>query len=227
MPQLVIDGVEYNIPPDYTLGKWIELQKWNANENKLISLAFGFPLHITEYMKPETKHLALALILGTMYPSYQSINRNVKGAELINFSELTLGQFVDLEVFIGRDYVKHIKEIVGVLYQTTVDDEWFIGDVYGALQSYFKWRITLYNSYKNLFNIENNIEDEIDDYHDSNVDVAHVWYDTIMILADSKFINIEIVTEKPLVEALNYLAWHKTKIEREAELLRQAKAQTK
>jgi hypothetical protein len=48
-----------------------------------------------------------------------------------------------------------------------------------------------------------------------------------MILADGKFLNIEAVTDRPLVEALNYLAWNKTKIEREAELLRQTKSQIK
>jgi hypothetical protein len=227
MPTLIVNSTEYNVPEDYSIGKWTELLKWSANENKLISLAYGLPPSVIDRMSPETKHLALCFIVGTLYPSYQPINRSVKGHTLINFSEIKLGQFIDLEVYIGRDYVKHIKEIISILYQTQVTDDWFIGDVYGALQSYFKWRITLYNSYKNLFNIENNIEDEVDDYHDSKIDVAHVWYDTIMILADGKFINIENVTEKPLVEALNYLAWHKTKIEREAEALRLAKAQIK
>lgn len=225
MPTLIVNSTEYNVPEDYTIGKWSELVKWSANDNKVISIAYGLPPSVVDRMLPDTKHLALCFIVGTLYPSYKPINKNVKGHSLISFSELTLGQFIDLEVFIGRDYTKHIKEILSILYQTDVDDSWYIGDVYGGLQSYFKWRITLYNSYKNLFNIQNDIVEESANYEGTPTDVAHVWYDTVMVLADGKFINIETVTNKPLIEALNFLAWHKTQIEKQAEEIRLAKAQ--
>jgi hypothetical protein len=48
-----------------------------------------------------------------------------------------------------------------------------------------------------------------------------------MILADGKFLNIEPALNRPLLEALNYLAWNKTQIERQAEEIRLAKAQMK
>ena len=227
MPTLIVNSTEYNVPEDYTIGKWSELVKWSANDNKVISIAYGLPPSVVDRMSPDTKHLALCFIVGTLYPNYKPINKNVKGSTLISFSELTLGQFIDLEVFIGRDYTKHIKEILSILYQTDVDDSWYIGDVYGALQSYFKWRITLYNSYKNLFNIQNDIVEEAQNFEGTPTDVAHVWYDTTMILADGKFLNIEPALNRPLLEALNYLAWNKTQIERQAEEIRLAKAQMK
>jgi hypothetical protein len=225
--QLVVDGREYHVPEDFTLGTWEELQKWNTNNDKCLSIAFGLPIETIQRMSEKTKHLGLAFISTAMYPDYKPLNKKINSGTLINFSEMTLGQFIDLEVFVGRDFTKHIKDISSILYQTKVDNFWFIGDIWGGIKSYLKWRITLYNSYKNLFNIDNDVRDEVEDTTDSKVDVAHVWYDTIMILADGKFLNIEAVTDRPLVEALNYLAWNKTKIERETELLRQTKSQIK
>ncbi len=81
--------------------------------------------------------------------------------------------------------------------------------------------------YKNLFNIQNDIIEEAQNYEGTPTDVAHVWYDTTMILADGKFLNIEPALNRPLLEALNYLAWNKTQIERQAEEIRLAKAQMK
>jgi hypothetical protein len=220
MPQLVIDSIEYNVPTDFTLGQWKELQKWSANENKILSIAFGFPLSSAERIPDKTKHLALSLIVATMYPQWKQINKEVNGGKLLNFDTIKLGQFIDLEVYVGRDYTKHINQIVELLYQAPVDDSWLIGDIWGGLESYFKWRITLYNAYKNLFGIQNDLLEEAEYSQDSKIDVAHVWYDTIMILADNKFLNIDAVMDKTLIEALNYLAWNKTRIEKEAELIR-------
>jgi hypothetical protein len=223
--QLVVDGREYNVPEDFTLGTWEELQKWSTNNDKCLSIAFGLPIETIQRMSEKTKQLGLAFISTAMYPDYKPLNKKIHNGTLINFNEMTLGQFIDLEVFVGRGFTKHIKDIANILYQTKVDNFWFVGDIWGGIKSYLKWRITLYNSYKNLFNIDNDIRDEVEDTTDSKTDVAHVWYDTIMILADGKFLNIEAVTDRPLVEALNYLAWNKTRIEREAELLRQTKSQ--
>lgn len=225
MPQLVIDNIEYNLPEDFSIGKWKELQNWSANENKILSLAFGFHPSTAERIPAKTKHLALSIITATMYPQWRPIIKEVNEGKLINFESIKLGQFIDLEVYIGRDYVKYFNNIIEILYQTPVDNNWLIGDVWGGLQSYFKWRITLYNAYKNLFGIHNDIVEEADYSQDSKTDVAHIWYDTIMILADSKFLNIDAVMDKPLIEALNYLAWNKTQRDREAEMLRHTKAQ--
>jgi hypothetical protein len=221
--QLVIDGREITMPVDFTIDKWIEIQKWTGDTDKLISVSLGLPIATVKLIPEKTKTLAVALIITALYPSW---NKEVK-PNIISFEKITLGQFIDLEVYISRDYRKTMLDLIKVLYNTDVNQNELFGQYWPGVERYLRWRITLYKQYKNLFNVGDDTEYENEDITDIKTDLAYGWYDHIMTLADEKFLNIEPVLNKPLIEALNYLAWYKTKIEREAEAVRvkQAKAQ--
>lgn len=217
--QLVVDSREFEVPTDFTIKKWLEIQKWTSDPDKVLAIAIGLPLDIVKIIPDKTKALAVALITATLYPSwYKAIK-----PELISFDNITLGQFIDLEIFVSRGYQKNIKEIINILHDAKVSEDESFTQYWPSIELYLKWRITLYNAYKNLFNIGGDIEDDGDYSADNKTDLAYGWYDNIMVLADEKFLNIEPVLQQPLVSALNYLAWNKTKMEREAEQLRQLK----
>jgi hypothetical protein len=220
---LSIDGKEYNLPTDFTIKKWVELQKLTGDTDKLISSAMGIPLEFTKLMPEKTKTLAVTLIIATLYPSW---NKNVNPRR-ISFENITLGQFVDLEIFISRDYRKTMYEIINILYPDNVNDNEMFSQYWPGVERYLKWRITLYKNYKNLFGISDDERDEMEDLLDSKLDLAYSWYDNIMTLADEKFLNIDPVLQRPLIEALNYLAWHKTKLEKEAENIKMQQAQNR
>lgn len=217
--QLVIDGREFQIPTDFTIKKWIEIQKWTSDPDKILSIAIGLPFDVVKIIPEKTKTLAIALITTALYPSW---NKSIKPG-LISFDNMTLGQFIDLEVFVSRGYQKNIKEIINILHNTEVSEDELFTAYWPSIELYLKWRITLYNAYKNLFNIGGDDDDEGDYSTDIKTDLAYGWYDNIMILADNKFLNIEPVLQQSLISALNYLAWNKTKAEKEAEQLRQLK----
>ena len=176
----------------------------------------GFPLEYARLIPEKTKTLCVALLLSALYPSW---HKDVKSG-IISFENITLGQFVDLEIFISRDYRKTMYEIINILYPDNINGDEMFSQYWPGVERYLKWRITLYKNYKNLFGISDDERDEMEDLLDSKLDLAYSWYDNIMTLADEKFLNIDPVLQRPLIEALNYLAWHKTKIERETERMK-------
>lgn len=222
MYKLVVEDKEYNLPEDMTLETWTALSNWNpvaANYPQIISIAMGMPLKVVDTIPDDTKELAVALILALTSPDWKNIKPEYNGGKLINLDKITLGQFVDLEVAISNSLYKNIKQVVSVLYGTEVKPNTKLGDVWGAVTYYMNWRILLYKQYKGLFNIDIDNEEVIENTPSKNVNSAHVWYDIVMTLADNKFLNIEPTVNRPLVEALNWLAWNKDRIRKEQEEL--------
>ena len=218
MYQLVIGDKEYNLPSDYTLEEWVELNKWQAIPDRLISLGMKIPLYEVDLIPDETKALAMSLVIAIMNPEWVPVNQKINNGNLIGFDSLKLGQFIDLEMY-TNDYFKQMPNIVKVLYNIDNTDGIKISQVHSALQSYFKWRILLYKQYSNLFNAD--VDDSEADEVKTNP--AHVWMDITMTLADGKFLNMDNVLEKPVIQAFNWLAWNKDRIKKENELSRRNK----
>lgn len=230
MPQLVIDSIEYNVPTDFTLGKWSYLTQFSLdpiNYIKIISSTLGLPISTTERIPFKTQELVATVIHTLLNQQEFKINKVVNGGQLIDFNSITLGQFIDLEVFITRSHTKHIKQICEVLYNTPIDDAVLLSDVYGGFMSYLNWRTLLYTQYKNLFNIGGDNEEQIEDTPHPKTDAAYAWFDVVMVLAEGKFLQVDAVLDKSVVSAFNWLAWNKTQKEKEAELNRLQHAQNK
>lgn len=90
---------------------------------------------------------------------------------LIDFNNITFGQFIDLEYYIEEGYIEHISEIVATLYlqmekvrfkksiyerygDVDIDEragyiasKIYINDVYGKVKSFLKWRDNIFASY--------------------------------------------------------------------------------
>lgn len=230
MPQLVIDSTEYNVPTEFPLKKWSELNQYafiSPNYPKIISATLGFPIETANRIPAKTQELVAVVIHTLLNTQEYKINRVVNGGELLDFNKLTLGQFIDLEVYITRGSTKHIKQICEVLYNTSIDDNILVSEVLGACTSYFNWRTLLYKQYKNLFDIGDENEEETEDTPNVKVDTAYAWLDVVMVLAEGKFLNVDEVLSRPVIAAFNWLAWNKTQKEKEAEKLRMQQAQNK
>ncbi len=218
MYKLVIGDSEYSLPNDFTIDKWVELHKWQSIPDRLINLAMGIPLDEVKIIPEETKTLALALVYAIMNPEWLSIKKEINNNKLIEFNSMTLGQFIDLEVY-TNDYFKKFPDIVKVLYGLESTDGLMISDVHTAVQSYLKWRILLYKQYSNLFNAVYDEDEVVEDNHSKTSNPAHMWLDIVMVLADSKFLNMDAVLEKPVIQAFNWLAWNKDRMRKEQEEL--------
>ena len=217
MNALVIGDKEYQLPENLSIKQWMEIQKQPFNTDWQISVAMGVPMDEVAIIPDKTKELLNSLITVILHPAFVKLNKT----NLINVNDLKLGQFIDLEVYIGEGYNKHLDSIIKVLYQTDNVNNLTINEVWGGIEYYMKWRILLYKQYKNLFNAD--IEDiDVDEIQqDKAVKTAHIWMDIVMVLADGKFLNMDAVLEKPVIQALNWLAWNKDNKRKEAEALKQ------
>jgi len=219
MYKLVIEDKEYSLPEDMYLDKWIALSKWSPIPTfypQIISLGMDIPIDKVDLMPDDVKELAVTLIIALTSPDWKGVQRKYNGGELINLDEITLGQFIDLEVSIQDSLYKNIKQIISVLYSgAEVKATTRLSEVWGAIKYYMQWRILLYSKYKNLFDIGGDSDEVVENKQDNNVNNAHIWYDIVMVLADNKFLNIDPVVNRPLIEALNWLAWNKDRIRKE------------
>lgn len=215
---LVIGDNEYSLPADITLAKWVEL---NTNANPLIWMnsIYGIPMDEVKIIPPKTTELAVGLIRALMNPTWSPLSKTLGDYSLLNLDNITMGEFIDLEVYISEYYTNFIS-IVNLLYQTDDDlSDNFISEVLPAVTYFLTWRILLYKRYKNLFDV--NIEDDeiVNEPQEKTAKPAHIWYDVVMTLADNKFSNMDAVLKEPLIKCLNWLAWNKDKqkemIERE------------
>ena len=225
MYELVIGDNEYKLPKDIMLMDYVQLYKRQDDADFILGLAMKIPKDDIAVIPEKTKALAVGLVDAILNPTWVPMNNEVRGCKLINFNTITLGQFIDLEVY-TQDYYKYVPEIVKILYNTNETEDWGIGEVHSAIQGYYNWRKALYFNYKNLFGAVYENDELVEDTQDKpvkNNNTAHAWYDIALLLADGKFLNLESVYEKSVIEAFNWLAWNKENKLKEAEAIRKQK----
>lgn len=207
MFKLFIGNQEYQKPEKLTVSQWSRiavLEQTPENYWRVISIALNVPEEQAILIPVDTATLGYQFIMTLMSPTdkqYKTIHHDCK---LLDFNTITLGQFIDLEVYITQDFNGNLNKIVSLLYNTTDVDHWYINDVFGATQAYLSWRSLIYHSYKNLFEVSEKSEESTD-----QVSIPHVWLDITMTLADGRFLDMDPVLEKPLIQAFNWLAWNK------------------
>ena len=214
MYKLTIDKTEFDLSGDWTIERWMGLQKWDVsldfNWPRLISESTGAPLEDCVLIPYETQHVGVALISSLLTPEWRTPKRRLHGHKLVEFNTMSIGTFIDCETALGRDLKKWMHMIVAALYNADLEKTktWSIQDTYPAVSNYLNWRDGLYKSYASLFEIEDS-EVEGAENESGGPDAAYAWYDFLMVLADEKFLNIEKASERGVYEALNYMAWVK------------------
>jgi hypothetical protein len=223
MYTLVIKDNEYNLPEDLTLDQWIEITKYDIgvsfNHKKIISLSFGIPYDEVDIIPDKTIELLISFVYVMLYPEHQPLNKEYKGGQYINLQGITLGKFIDMEIYLSEGINKSIKDIVRLLWGVEPTKDFMISGVWTGIQNFISYRNSLYKNYTNLFGGEGDgyAESEI---KQTTTDIKKIWYDIILTLAEGKFLMIDNVTDKPLVSAFNWLAWNKDKMEKQKEELK-------
>ena len=217
MTSVVIGDIKYNLREDFTIKDYITLKNFDMtlpfNWPRIFSEGFNVPFDIAVTVPMKNLELGVVLIEAMLNPVHEVLNKNLYGGELINLDTITLGEFIDLEVLVEKGFHKNIKDILSILYKIEIKDTYLFKDFYKSIEYYLKWRENIYKSYQYLFNLDKYSDEE--EEKRTNTDIRHSWYDVIMILADGKFLNVNKVTEQPLVSAFNWLAWNKDRLEKE------------
>lgn len=219
MNKLYIGDKEYMMPEKLLLNKWVEVSKYDISLEfmwgKIISIIMDIPMDEVELIPNKTRELLIVFIAPLLTLDETIKFDEYNGGKYMNLNTITFGDFIDMDVWINEGLEKNIKPIINKLYGVEVKDDTTIDEVLGGVFYYIKWRNNIYYQYKNLFGIGGDyLQVEVDEEQVKS-NIRKSWLNVIMVLAKEDVLRMNEVAELPLLQAFNWLAWHKEKIELE------------
>lgn len=154
------------------------------------------------------------------------------------FNKIKVGEFIDIEHFVTKDYIENLPTICAIIYKRTIINTWgvleyephaydledrikhfehiSINSVYGVITSYLEWRENFLKTYSNLFD-EPITEDELDEVEPEDRKELEKemklskwsWEKTIYALANENIADMEKVLDMNLIFAFNMLSMKK------------------
>jgi hypothetical protein len=214
---LNIEDKTYTIPERLTIDQWTECTQWDFEDEshwpRLISILTGAPLDKLTLAPIEALELGIRLI--------GEIANQRTQAGMIDVRALKFGQFVDLEVHLGHGVDHKLGAIIDIL----APEVEYVDEALYIVQTYIDWRNSLYRQYSNLFGLNEEDEDDIDDEEHPIKDphaVARSWYRVMVQLSNENILNLDPVAEEGVVKTLNFMAYKKQQaIEENAKALNQ------
>lgn len=211
-----IDGQEHSIPVDLTIDQWSQLVRWDFAEPKnwarILHIATGVDMNLLKQANQEGLQLGVVFIASAM-------SKRTK-VDHLNFSEMTFGQWVDLDIYIAQGIDKSIKDVMAMLAPevSNASEAVYVIDEYNHFRSF------VLRQYKELFDYNEGETEETGELPDWQ-DVARSWYRIIVELANDNLLHLDDVTDQPLKKVLNFMALRKQKALEEQMRQRQQKKQ--
>lgn len=227
---------------EVTVNQWVELNSIDPNEFNSVFLHTLEGLSILSNTDPEeledlTPEELIDLANQVSFIKREPSNKPkqaVKGFMLKPLDALTLGEFIDLEYYIGQN-VQNFTLLLSILYKQYKRDEWgnlvfepyvykleerihewgnvSINEVFGAVNNYIAYSNDFKQRYENLFNpvIEQDEEVEFDPEDikaeaEEKVFTKWSWEKLLYDIANEDLTKIDAVTELPLVFVFNMLS---------------------
>lgn len=213
---VTVGSTKYTVPEKLTVDQFAAIQQFghdNSKAQKLIcATVLSAPLNTFNDVEEEELATLLAICLVPL-GSLESAEKTIPSLDM---GKLTFGQFVDLDVISHRGLKQNLPHLIAVLHEVEVEEvlDKPIDLYWPAVQEWLAFRSKLYTSYAGFFGIEENDPQEAGGEQES-IDASRVWYTAMMVLADDDFLKIHQVVERPVIEAMNYLAYIKDKRYRE------------
>jgi len=194
------------MPERFTILQWQEILKLDIEDSKswpkIMSIAFGQPYYKFHDVAEESLILGTSLIINTMTQR--------KECKIRDLTTLTLGEFVDLDIYMVMGIEKNLKPILDLI---SVHEVTYIDEALFLVDQYANFRISTYRQYSGLFGLNNKGEQDEEDLENWNPQqVAKGWYKVLVDLADDDLLKLDAVTEQPLKKAFNFMALRKEKI---------------
>ncbi len=135
------------------------------------------------------QHIANLNFIYRLPTKQPSIKLKIEDTDLylMDLTQLTIGEFIDLEHFITDGYTKNLNVILSILYRrktihsspfildefesygnwiyhrASLFDDICVNDVYGVINNYMTFRANIFDTYQGLFDNEDPQELDIDD----------------------------------------------------------------
>lgn len=225
---VTVGDKKYEVPEKLTVDQFAAIQQFgydNSKAQKLIcATVLGAPLNTFTSVDDEELTTLLAICLVPL----GSLDSAEKTIHCLDMETLTFGQFVDLDVVSHRGLKHNLPQLIAILHEVEVDEilDQPIDLYWPSVQEWLTFRSKLYSSYAGFFGIEEN-DAQASGGEQESIDASRVWYTALMVLADEDFLKIHQVTERPVIEAMNFLAYVKDKRYREQQEQKRRNAQLK
>jgi len=199
-----INDKSYPFPERLTVLQWKAIMKYDieSQQNWPLIIATLFGAHPRDLREASdfTIELGIGLLVGLLNTRQES--------KYTDFSKLTFGEWVDLDVWIQDGVVKSMDKMLTVLGDTQWSDEALY-----KIDAYTQWRSYIYRQYAELFGLDFETEDgeivEADDVEETSP--AESWFSIIIGLASDNLLQLDAVTEQPLLKTFNFMAHQKNK----------------
>lgn len=206
MFEIKIDNKTQRFPERLTVEHWMRLAKFDITNKENWPKIIGQCLNIDWRDLKEVPEGQQELLIGF---TVSLMNRRTE-KPMKDLSQLTFGEWVDLDVWTAEGFDKSLTAALNILGPTEWADE--------ALYKVEKWldyRTYVYRQYAELFGLledENGeiIQDEVE-APVTHQDIIAGWYTIICGLASENLLWIDSITEQPLLATLNFMAHQKRK----------------
>ena len=210
---------EYTVPKVVTVELFQRAIAWDIEDKKnhkpFVSAMTDCPIHELNILDDATFNVVLAVCVSRINFEDTELRHNIGGFRLLDFTTMTFGQFVDIDILIADGMTKHTVELVHKLYgipeEAAASKD--VREVWKTLVAVAEFRQSVYMEHNEFFDIDNSHKD--DDIEISINNLQLMWYNAILVLAEGKFLNIQHVVERPYKEALNFLTWKKSEMAKE------------
>lgn len=229
---ITVGTTKYEVPETLTVEQFAAIQQFghdNSKAQKLIcATVLGAPINAFADVEEEDLGLLLAMCLVPLQALQEGTTLHQVNYKPFDLDTLTFGQFVDLDVISHRGLKTNLPELISVMYTMPIEEVLVtpINAFWPQVEAWLAYRSKLYSSYSAFFGIdENNAQTE--GGTSESLDAARVWYTALMVLADEDFLKLHQVAERPVIEAMNFLAYIKDKRFRESQEQKRRNAQLK
>ena len=206
MFNLNIDNQTYKFPERLTVDQWKQVTRYKLEDPSswVRVLATLMDVHPRDLYELSNKNLELAM--GIVFTLLQ----DRKETRWKDPHTLSFGEWVDLDCWIAEGINNTIDKMIDIL----APEAGTSAEALYVIESYVTWRTYIYRQYAELFGL--NVEDdEIVVEEDAIVkgpkDIVNGWYSVIIGLASDNILNVDAVTEQPVLSTLNFMAHQKQK----------------
>ncbi len=189
----------------FKISHWLELAKLDTDNKyhwpKIMAIGFNRKFYKFLDISEDSLTLGVALVLNQL-----NARRECK---LKDFTQLTFGEFVDLDVYLVLGPEKNLDEILKLI---CVKPPKYIDEALWAIEQYANFRMSTYRQYAGLFGLNDKDEQEdVDEESFEPMKIAKNWYKVIVDLAHEDITKLDDITDQPLKKTFNFMSLQKEK----------------
>jgi len=218
--KFTVNSQEYTMPEKISLELFERATIWDLKDEKnvkpFVATIFNCPLADVNLLEEEVFGFIAGISIEKMTLEGKAVQEEIGGHKIVNFQNLTFGQWVDIDTLMATGIAQNVVQLASIVYNVEPEEcaSWDVKLAGPAIVELSRWRALVYKDHDEFFELEGRkVENSEVDNNQTNI--AYMWYEAIMVLADNDFLKIHQVVERPYKEALNYLTWKKGKVAKE------------